>query len=79
MTLRAIIVLAIAATLCALAMPLRAADTQPNILYVVADDLGWADVGFHGSKIKTPNIDRLCREGIERTRPTLRLRLQQPQ
>ncbi|NQT39677.1 MAG: sulfatase-like hydrolase/transferase [Planctomycetes bacterium] len=60
-------------------MPLRAADTQPNILYVVADDLGWADVGFHGSKIKTPNIDRLCREGIERTRPTLRLRLQQPQ
>jgi len=41
---------------------------QPNILYVIADDLGWADVGFHGSKIKTPNIDRLCAEGVELTR-----------
>lgn len=43
------------------------AEQQPNILYVVADDLGWADVGFHGSKIKTPNIDRLCSEGVELT------------
>ncbi len=68
MTLRAKVVLAIFATLCAPAMPLYAADTQPNILYVVADDLGWADVGFHGSKIKTPNIDQLCAEGVELTR-----------
>lgn len=32
---------------------------------IVADDMGWADVGYHGSKIKTPNIDSLCRQGIE--------------
>jgi arylsulfatase A-like enzyme len=38
---------------------------QPNILYVVADDLGWADVGYHGAKIRTPTIDRLAREGVE--------------
>lgn len=38
---------------------------RPNILFVVADDLGWADVGWHGSKFRTPNLDRLVREGIE--------------
>jgi arylsulfatase A-like enzyme len=36
---------------------------RPHIVYIVADDLGWKDVGFHGSDIKTPNIDRLAREG----------------
>ncbi|MEK6235760.1 MAG: sulfatase-like hydrolase/transferase, partial [Planctomycetales bacterium] len=41
------------------------AETRPNILVVVADDLGWADVGYHGSPIKTPRIDRLCRSGVE--------------
>lgn len=36
---------------------------RPHILYIVADDLGWKDVGFHGSDIKTPNIDKLAQEG----------------
>jgi arylsulfatase I/J len=36
---------------------------RPNILYIVADDLGFADVGFRGSDILTPNIDRLATEG----------------
>ena len=41
---------------------------RPNIVIVVADDLGWADVGFHGSPIETPNLDRLASEGMELSR-----------
>ncbi len=41
---------------------------SPNIIIIVADDLGWNDVGFHGSVIKTPNLDRLASEGMELTR-----------
>jgi arylsulfatase A-like enzyme len=38
---------------------------KPNILLIVADDLGWADVGWHGGKFQTPVLDRLVREGVE--------------
>lgn len=37
--------------------------TKPNIVYIVADDLGWKDVGYHGSDIKTPTIDGLAATG----------------
>ena len=38
---------------------------KPNILLIVADDLGWSDVGWHGGFAKTPHMDQLVREGIE--------------
>ncbi len=38
---------------------------KPNVLFILADDLGWGDVGYHGSVIKTLTIDRLAKEGIE--------------
>lgn len=40
----------------------------PNIILIVADDMGWNDVGYHGSEIRTPTIDRLAKEGVELNR-----------
>lgn len=38
---------------------------KPNILFIVADDLGWHDVGYHDSELRTPTIDKLAQEGIK--------------
>ncbi len=40
------------------------AQDKPHILYVTVDDLGWKDVGYHGSTIQTPNIDQLAKNGF---------------
>jgi len=42
--------------------------TKPNIIIILADDMGWGDVGYHGSSIRTPNLNRLSKEGIELNR-----------
>ena len=45
-------------TLCAAESP------QPNIPFILADDLGYADIGFNGCEdIKTPNVDKLAKRG----------------
>lgn len=41
-----------------------AADQRPNILLVVADDLGWSDLGSYGGEVATPNLDALARQGV---------------
>lgn len=50
---------------CSAEEPAAPAGKKPNILYIVSDDLGWKDVGFHGSDIKTPNLDRLAETGAQ--------------
>ena len=47
---------------------LATADERPNVIVMVADDLGWNDVGFHGGDIDTPSLDRLAAEGMELNR-----------
>ena len=45
------------------------AEEKPNVVILLADDLGWADVGYHGEDvIRTPSLDRLSREGAELNR-----------
>ena len=57
-----------ALALVAAATPVQATGNKPNIVHIVADDLGWKDVGFNGATdIKTPNIDKLAAEGAKLT------------
>jgi len=47
---------------------LSAQVSKPNVIFILADDLGWADIGVNGSTFyETPNIDRLAAEGMNFT------------
>ncbi|MEK7415031.1 MAG: sulfatase-like hydrolase/transferase [Planctomycetota bacterium] len=48
--------------------PLGAADVRPNILFILADDLGYADLPLYGGTARMPNIERLATEGVRFTR-----------
>lgn len=42
--------------------------SKPNVIFILVDDMGYADIGSYGAKdIKTPNLDRLAREGVRLT------------
>ena len=40
------------------------AEARPNVVLILADDLGWNDVGYHGSEIRTPQLDALAADGL---------------
>lgn len=47
------------------ALPVRSAARPPNVVFMIADDLGYGDLGCYGQKkIRTPNLDRLAAEGM---------------
>jgi arylsulfatase len=54
---------ALTALLCASVLPLAAAE-KPNILLIMADDMGYSDIGCYGGEIRTPNLDALAEGGI---------------
>ena len=54
--------------ICLLSQVWAGEDRKPNIILIVADDLGYADVGYHGCKdIPTPHIDSIARRGVQFT------------
>uniref|UniRef100_A0A8C5SL46 Sulfatase N-terminal domain-containing protein n=1 Tax=Laticauda laticaudata TaxID=8630 RepID=A0A8C5SL46_LATLA len=38
---------------------------QPHLIFILADDQGFRDVGYHGSEIRTPTLDKLAAEGVK--------------
>jgi len=45
----------------------RAADTKPNVVFILADNVGYGDLGPYGGGAPTPRIDQLAREGLRLT------------
>ena len=37
---------------------------KPNIIFIIADDMGWADIGYHNSEVLTPNLDKLAKQSV---------------
>src|SRR5215203_5669514 len=63
---RTLVALALALT--AGALPAAEPARRPNVVFILADDLGWTDLGCQGSKYyETPNIDRLAQQGMRFT------------
>ena len=61
-----LLALSIALALLGSVSVVQAKETQPNILFIFADDWGWGDLSCHGHPyVKTPNIDRLAKEGTD--------------
>jgi len=59
-SLRSLLLAVFTAITCA-----ASAASRPNVLVIVADDLGWAGVGFHNKAMVTPHLDKLAKEGAE--------------
>jgi arylsulfatase len=65
--MRIIIGLSAVLTAPVIAFPQNATPRRPNIVVILGDDLGFADMGMFGSEIQTPNLDALAREGVRFT------------
>ena len=52
---------------CAAVRPDSAAAARPNLILILADDVGYSDLGCYGGEIHTPNLDRLAAGGLRFT------------
>lgn len=48
--------------------PVTSLADKPNIVLILADDMGWSDLGCYGSEIPTPHLDSLAAQGMQATR-----------
>jgi arylsulfatase len=64
--MRRVFTLFLACTLLGIATSASAAE-KPNVIFILADDLGYSDLGCYGSEIKTPNLDNLAANGLKFT------------
>ncbi len=67
MTLRFIFVIAVGLFVSASTNAAEKSTSRPNILLILADDLGYSDLGCYGSEIQTPNLDALAKKGLRFT------------
>src|SRR6187455_1985813 len=51
---------------CGIVFTLQAAE-RPNIIVILSDDMGFSDIGCYGGEIRTPNLDRLAKNGVRYT------------
>jgi arylsulfatase len=63
----ALVAASMACPMALMSAPAEAKDERPNIILIVADDAGYADIGSFGSEIRTPNIDSLAAVGVRFT------------
>jgi membrane-anchored protein YejM (alkaline phosphatase superfamily) len=63
----AALLLAPLAALQAAEAPVKPIGGKPNILVILADDMGFSDLGCYGSEIETPNLDKLASTGLRFT------------
>ncbi|GFO45151.1 arylsulfatase b [Plakobranchus ocellatus] len=61
----AAVVLTFAATLLQLQSLLAVSEKQPNIVFIIADDYGYKDIGYHGAEFATPTLDKLAAGGLK--------------
>src|SRR3954454_6766659 len=58
---------ALATLLLVLPSAAHAAPSKPNVLVILADDMGYSDLGCYGGEIETPNLDALAKDGLRFT------------
>jgi arylsulfatase A-like enzyme len=67
MITRVFLVLVAAMFACPAAAPAQGTNSRPNIVVILADDLGYSDIGCYGGEIRTPNLDALAKNGLRFT------------